>query len=309
MKLGFRAFACSKAGFLGAVCICAAVVALSACVAGATDVASASRPAAGRSSSLLRQDVFHSTRLTPPHKASPGGRWRLRFNASFAGTRLNTKIWKTCFPWTHNGAGCTNYGNYQLEWFLPSQVHVNHGILSLVAKKERVIGLGPKKKPRVFDCASGMVTTNRGLNFTYGVVQVVAKISGPKGMWPALWLAASNKQWPPEIDMMEHWFAFHHDTALFLHPRIAHLARYVKPRRISVWPVTANLAVGWHTYTLVWTRSSLTFFIDGQVRLIARQNIPHQRMYFVADLADEMSAKSGGCSGSLELRSVKVWQN
>jgi beta-glucanase (GH16 family) len=238
-----------------------------------------------------------------------GGRWHLRFNARFAGTSLNTKIWQTCFPWIHRGAGCTNDGNYQLQWFLPSQVHVSHGILSLGAKDERTIGLGPHKKRKVYDCRSGMVDTNPGLNFTYGVVQVVAKISGPKGMWPALWLAASNRQWPPEIDVMEHWFGFHHDTALIFHARIAHRPRWMRPPKISVWPVTANLAIGWHTYTIVWTRTSLTFFIDGQVRLIARQHIPHQRMYFEADLADEMNPRWGGCSGSLELRSVKVWQN
>ena len=54
---------------------------------------------------------------------------------------------------------------------------------------------------------SGMVTTFPGYKFTYGFVQVVARIPDAVGTWSALWLAASNEHWPPEIDLVEHWSA------------------------------------------------------------------------------------------------------
>jgi hypothetical protein len=242
--------------------------------------------------------VSGSFGLASTHHAP--ARWRLKFDPGFLGTHLNTKIWKTCFPWSRPGAGCSNFGNLQYQWFMASQVHVDHGLLTMVAKREPTIGLNVNKLPKLYDCRSGMVTTNPSFNFTYGVVQVVAKMSGKTGMWPALWLAASNKQWPPEIDMVEHWFMHHDPTVLVIHTRRGH--------RAAAWPFTLNLGLGWHTYTLVWTPSSVTFYIDGEVWLTTHVNIPHQRMYFEADLANQYNPKYGGCIGSLALRSVKIWQ-
>jgi hypothetical protein len=254
---------------------------------------------AASASSILASGSFGAVGSMPALH-TPARWWRLKFNPSFAGTHLNTKIWKTCFPWTRPGKGCSNYGNLQYQWFMASQVHVDHGLLSMVAHHEPVEGQNVNKMPERYDCRSGMVTTNPGFNFTYGVVQVVAKMSGKTGMWPALWLAASNRKWPPEIDMVEHWFVHHDPTVLVIHP--------LHGRRAAAWPFTLNLGIGWHTYTLVWTPTSVTFFVDGQVWLTTHMNIPHQRMYFEADLADQYNPKYGGCIGSLALRSVKIWQ-
>jgi hypothetical protein len=43
------------------------------------------------------------------------------------------------------------------------------------------------------------------LRFEYGLVQVVAHIPHAPGLWPALWLAATNGKYPPEIDMLDSW--------------------------------------------------------------------------------------------------------
>ena len=51
------------------------------------------------------------------------------FDASFTGSRLNTSVWSTCYPWIHDGGGCTNFGNAKTEheWYLPSQDRVYGG--------------------------------------------------------------------------------------------------------------------------------------------------------------------------------------
>jgi hypothetical protein len=232
--------------------------------------------------------------------------YQLKFNPSFSGTQLDTKVWGTCYPWISKpGLGCTNHGDGEVQWYLPSQVHVSNGELHLVAKRAKTIGTTKTGQRAVYYCRSGMVTTypDPRSNFKYGVVQVVANISGQNHMWPAFWLAASNTSWPPEIDMFEHYFGQPRTTGLFIHygPR-------KHSQKISGWPFTANLAVGSHTYTLIWTAKALTFFIDGRAVLITRQHVPQQPMYFVADLAEQKGAH-GVCSGYVELRSVKIWQN
>jgi beta-glucanase (GH16 family) len=105
--------------------------------------------------------------------------YQLKFNPSFAGTHLNTKVWATCYPWVANPSrGCTNYGHTEYEWYLPAQVQVSNGALHLVAKRAKTIGRTKKGKPYLYYCRSGMVTTNPSFKFEYGIVQVVANMSG-----------------------------------------------------------------------------------------------------------------------------------
>jgi beta-glucanase (GH16 family) len=78
----------------------------------------------------------------------------------------------------------------------------------------------------------------------------------------------------------------------------------------QTYPAGANLSVGWHTFGLSWTRSRIVWFIDGQKVLTIGQHVPHQRMYFIANLAETRHPHGGlGCTGTMLIRSVKVWQH
>jgi beta-glucanase (GH16 family) len=79
------------------------------------------------------------------------------------------------------------------------------GELHLVARRERTPGYTSVGKRFIYDCRSGMVTSYPSLRFEYGFVQVVAHIPHAPGLWPALWLAATNGKYPPEIDMLDSW--------------------------------------------------------------------------------------------------------
>jgi beta-glucanase (GH16 family) len=65
---------------------------------------------------------------------------------------------------------------------------------------------------------------------------------------------------------------------------------------------------GWHTYTLSWTKSRLRYYVDRRLVLTVTKKLPHQSMYFLADLAEYLPAKRGYCSGQLDIRSVKIWK-
>jgi beta-glucanase (GH16 family) len=227
---------------------------------------------------------------------------RPTFASDFSGSRLNTKIWGTCYPWAHAQAGCSNFGNTEYEWYLPSQVRVSGGVLHLIAQRIPTVGQNAQAAPKQYSCRSGMVTTYPGFRFKFGYVQVVANVPGEPGLWPALWLAAANQEWPPEMDMLEHYGPPNVRTNVAFHP--------VRAPAVTKFMDIANLNSGWHTFGLSWTSSKLVWFIDGRAVLTVRHHIPQQPMYLIANLAVYHPPAGGqGCQGTMLIRSIKVWQN
>jgi beta-glucanase (GH16 family) len=222
------------------------------------------------------------------------------FNAGFGGSKLDTKIWDTCYPkLTNYKGGCTNYGNpMETEWYLPSQVKVSGGRVRLIAQRVKTIGRTSTGKRKVYECRSGMITSYPGFKFEYGTVQVVAKIPHANGLWPALWLAAADGQYPPEMDMVESW-GVNAETASFFHPVTGNRSRA---------KYSPALTRGWQTYTLSWTRTRLRYYVGSKLVLTIKKNVPHQRMYFIANVAEYVPAKAGRCDGQLDIRSVKIWK-
>jgi len=229
----------------------------------------------------------------------------LKFNATFTGSALNHSVWNTCFPWISDQAnGCTNYGDGEAEWYLPSQVRVSNGALHLVAEPIATPGRTQAGASETFNCRSGMVTSYPSFSFQYGYIQVVAQASAGPDLWSALWLAASNLKWPPEIDMIENWAPPSNSAGMYFHPVGA------EPDAMHLPPPDV-LTSGWHVYSLEWTPSELIWFLDGQEYMAVHQYIPQQPMYFLANLAryTNKGADNAPCNGVLNIQSVKVWQS
>jgi beta-glucanase (GH16 family) len=229
------------------------------------------------------------------------------FMATFSGSQLNTSVWSTCYP-GFDQSGCTNFGNpnAELEWYVPTQVQVAGGLLHLVAQQIPTTGRTASGGPQTYACRSGMVTTYPSFQFEYGYIQVVAKIPSGAGLWPALWLAAANNKWPPEMDMVEVNSGPAPYAGMFFH--------YSTSTGNGVQEIHTSSAQvsGWHTFALSWTSSQMTWLLDGHVMMIVRQDVPHQEMYFIANLAEAITSSNrdvtaGECNGSLDISSVKVW--
>jgi beta-glucanase (GH16 family) len=234
-----------------------------------------------------------SKTFTPPKN------WPVTFKATFTGSKLDTKIWDTCYPWQQGG--CTNYGNVtdeEQEWYLAGQDKISGGVLKLEAKREPTPGVNQQGDAKEYTCRSGMVTTYPGFNFKYGYIQVTGKIPFGKGLWPAFWLAAANEKWPPEIDILEHW---HNQLfgSVYLHD--------LAGKRLGGHVQMPDLSSGWHTFGVDWTKNRLTWYYDGTQVFTTSTGVPQQAMYFLADLADD-DASAGTCTGSLAIKSVEVWQ-
>jgi beta-glucanase (GH16 family) len=171
--------------------------------------------------------------------ASMGPRAILLVNDQFSGHTLNSKLWNIkTLP--------ADYRNGELQTYSPSGVAVKDGALQIVSQRQS-------------DDAwtSGEVTSK--FAYTYGTFSMRIKVSGlGRGVWPAAWMQGTPGVWPDngEIDIMENIdgagidYATVHGGGSYGHWQIS---RYV--------PV--NVAQ-WHTYRMVKTPDSITWFIDNR---------------------------------------------
>lgn len=259
-----------------------------------TAKASATATAATKKTAAASSTTPSASLLTVP------AGWKLTFDPGFSGTSLDGGTWSTCYDWATNpSAGCTNNPAAEKEWYLPSQVSVSDGVLNLTAQRESTTGLSATGASQQYTCRSGMVTSKPGFNFTYGLIQISAKLPYGPGLWPALWLAATNDQWPPELDIMEHWYS---------EPQMKVYDHTVGKKYLGgPVPTPANLSAGFHTYSLLWTQDRVTWYLDGVQVYTTTSYVPQQAMYFIANVADDSTA-TGACSGTMQIQSVKVWQ-
>ncbi len=111
-----------------------------------------------------------------------------------------------------------------------------------------------------------LVTTNKG-DWTYGRIEVRAKLPSGKGTWPAIWMlptdwSLGNKGWPDngEIDIMEH-VGYDPDV---IHGSI-HCNKYnwvtnsEKTATIKIPDATTSF----HTYALEWDSSQIKMYVDS----------------------------------------------
>jgi beta-glucanase (GH16 family) len=258
-----------------------------------------------KASATAKKTAAASGQAAPTLLTVPAG-WKLMFDPGFSGSTLSS-TWSTCYDWATPSAGCTNNPSTEKEWYLPSQVQVSGGVVNLTAKQETTQGTTSSGAAQTYACRSGMVSSKPGFNFTYGLISVTAKIPYGSGLWPALWLAATNDQWPPELDIMEHWYS-EQDYKIYDHTvGTSYLGGPV--------PTPVNLSAGFHTYSLLWTKDRVTWYLDGVEKFTTTDHVPQQSMYFIANVADRIpdgdtstSIASGDCNGTMQIQSVKVWQ-
>lgn len=241
-----------------------------------------------------------------------GGSWRPIFSQTFPGTSIDPNVWDTCYPWFPHGntAGCTNFGNSEEEWYLPGQDVVSGGLLHLDAAEVPTEGATRLGTPRSYPWRSGMVTTYGSLSFTYGLVQVVAKLPAGDGFWPAIWMLPTVRSWPPEIDILEN-YGKDPTTAYFTN---VYSNSVLGRRQYRASRTVADLSTGFNTFGVDWEPSGITWYVDGAAVASTADHVPSQPMYLLVNLAVADSAGFAPNAttpprASMEVRSVTVWQH
>ncbi len=158
----------------------------------------------------------------------------------------------------------------------PENARVENGMLIIEARKERFANSryqpgAPESsrggRGREFaEYTSASLTTRGKASWTYGRIEVRAKLPPGRGTWPAIWMLGTNTAqvgWPAggEIDLME-FVGF--DPGL-IHANV-HTKKYnhVKNNGKGSQIHTADACEAFHVYALEWNAERLDFFVDNQ---------------------------------------------
>ncbi|TCP23278.1 glycosyl hydrolase family 16 [Tenacibaculum skagerrakense] len=232
----------------------------------------------------------------------------------------NNLVWEDDFntdgapdasKWTYDiGTGSNGWGNNEVQYYTDraDNAVVSNGNLIITAKKEDFSGSG---------YTSARLKTQGLYNFTYGRVEVRAKLPDGAGTWPAIWMLGSNFPtvgWPVcgEIDIMEqtggdknsvlsaaHWF----DTT-----------NNVKADFTQNTSIT-NATSDFHVYTMEWTDQSITVYLDDvkYYELTNSSSLPFNDNFFLI-LNIAMGGTLGGSidagftESTMEVDYVRVYQ-
>lgn len=208
---------------------------------------------------------------------------RVVLDEDFEGSSLDRDVWNTCHWWDDDG--CTIASNDELEWYRSEQVTVADGTLRLTAEPNPYTSADGTR----YDFRSGMVTTGptpddgpAKVAITYGTVEVRFKAPAGRGLWPAIWLLAADRNSRPEIDLLEMIGQDPGELIMHLHPADRSAESPGHRHRLT----GADLASDWHTIGLTWTPRKLVYLLDGQpVWTLTGDQVPSEPMYLVMNLA------------------------
>ncbi|WP_084625567.1 glycoside hydrolase family 16 protein [Salinimicrobium xinjiangense] len=156
------------------------------------------------------------------------------------------------------GTGSNGWGNGEKQYYTdrPENVKVEEGLLKITAKKENY---GSSSY------TSARILTEGKFDFTYGRVEVRAKLPYGEGTWPAIWMLGSNIRtvgWPAcgEIDIMEHWGHNQGVVQSALHTSSS-FGNTVNHGAQNIDDVSA----AFHVYAVEWDDYEIVFSVDGVV--------------------------------------------
>lgn len=190
--------------------------------------------------------------------------YNLVWSDEFDGTEIDLNKWSYDI-----GDGCQisqdlcGWGNNELQYYTdrPENVFVEDGILTIKAIKESPLYLGQHAYT-----STRMVTKNKG-DWTYGRMDVRAKLPIGKGLWPAIWMLPTDTVyggWPSsgEIDIMEYVGDKPNEVFGTLHYGQG-LANWRYNSQI-IEKESGTFHDEFHTFTVLWTDECILFQMDGK---------------------------------------------
>jgi len=155
--------------------------------------------------------------------------------------------------------GGDGWGNNEAQFYTKADTNnavVGNGFLSIMARKE-------KRENKEYTSAR-MVTKGKK-DWSFGRVEIKAKLPKGRGTWPAGWMLGSNINtvgWPQcgEVDILEH-VGYDPDTVVgSIHSTsYNHIKGTQKTKRIFI----KNPYTEFHEYACEWDTNKMVFSLDG----------------------------------------------
>ena len=183
--------------------------------------------------------------------------WAVIWRDEFDGDALDLTKW---------GYEVNNYGggNDEKQAYRDDVKYcfVKDGNLHVAAYRDAHVTTDGKRQPY----SSARIRTKGRFDFTYGRVEVRAKMPGGQGIWPAVWMLPTDSPyggWAAggEIDLLEHRGSDLNGMVSAIHyggewPRNRYVAH------THTFPDGED-ATAFHTYALLWEPGRLTWSVDG----------------------------------------------
>lgn len=162
-----------------------------------------------------------------------------------------------------SSAGLVGWGNNELEYYTKEAVTIDENLIIKAQRLDEQTDLNCYYGPAQW--TSGKIHTARKVGFTYGHLEIRAKMPTGVGTWPALWLLGDKLldgvTWPQcgEIDILENTGAHPFQIQGTIHGDgysgengLTKIIQYSEP-----------LADAFHTYGISWNSESIEWFFDG----------------------------------------------
>lgn len=229
--------------------------------------------AAATSSSVASSEAPSSSSSSSSTPANSNA-WEQVWIDEFDGTNIDTTKWSF-------EKNCNGGGNNELQCYTDraDNAFVADGKLHIVAKKESFSGqakvdddpgynAGDTSAKRDYTSAR-LRSKNKG-DWTYGRMEIRAKLPKGQGIWPAIWMLPTEWKyggWPlsGEIDIME---AVNSDTAAYGN-KVHGTLHYG-----DVWPNNKyegtfyippkNVWEEYHTYAIEWEEGEIRWYVDNK---------------------------------------------
>jgi beta-glucanase (GH16 family) len=218
-----------------------------------------------------------------------------------------------------NGQPGPGWGNQESQFYTnrPENVVVEDGLLKITAKKENYTDSDYPDK--TFEYTSTRMKTQGKFAFTYGRVEVRAKLPSGGGTWPAIWMLGSSISsvgWPDcgETDIMEHAGNRQGIVSSAMHTRSSF------GNTVNKGEQTINdVSTAFHVYTVEWNNDEMIFTVDDVEHYrYAPANKTAETWPFDSDQFLILNVAMGGTFGgtidpnfsssSMEIDYVRVYQ-
>lgn len=242
--------------------------------------------------------------------------WSDEFDGSTGAINSNNWFHQTQLP----AGGSWYNGEVQHYTNRTDNSYVVNGNLNLVAKKETFSDQGHTKQYT-------SARLNSKFAFTYGRVEVRAKLPTGVGTWPAIWMLGQNiteagaywetqgygnTGWPAcgEIDIMEHWGNNQNYVQSAMHTPSSY-GGTVNHGGQTIPTVSSNF----HVYALEWSSEKMVFTVDGVEHYTYNPEIKNgstwpfdANQYLLLNIAIQSSIDPSFTQSAMEIDYVRVYQ-
>ncbi|MEN9547878.1 MAG: hypothetical protein RIR12_469 [Bacteroidota bacterium] len=191
--------------------------------------------------------LFEKIKQSPTAKG-----WHLVWSDEF-----NTTGMPDTNKWQYDVGG-HGWGNNEWQYYTHADTN------NVIVKEGKLHITATKKTVEKNNYTSAKLTTKGRQLFTYGKLEISAKLPAGRGTWPAIWMLGNNIDtagWPlcGEIDIMEH-VGYNKDSVFgSVHTKsYNHIAGTQTTKGLFV----SNPYTAFHVYGIEWSPEKIDFYID-----------------------------------------------